>query len=94
MLIIGPSWFNKFPVPGNVVESIIKIASEIPDVKIYVGIPSNLSSRLGTNIKYMSHPSVKHWPGTAESMPLLFPDMPLRSYNSFMSFWKQCEKLL
>ena len=94
ILIIEPSWFNKFPVSSMVTESIVNIAREIPDIQIYIGDIKDLAPRLGNNTLFMSHPSVKHWPGTAESVPLLFPNVPLRSYNSFMSFWKQCEKSL
>jgi deoxyribodipyrimidine photo-lyase len=94
ILIIEPMWFNKFPVSSKVMESIIEIAREIPDIQIYVGDIKDLAPKLSDNITFVLHPSVKHWPGTAESMPLLFPDVPLRSFNSFMSFWKQCEKHL
>ncbi len=94
IVVIEPDWFNKFPVSDKVMESILKIANEIPDMQVYVGDPNELHLRLGPLVSFVSHPSVKHWPGTAEPMPLLFPGVPLRSYNSFMSFWKQCEKQL
>ena len=94
ILVIEPSWFNKFPVSSLVTESIVTIAREIPGIQIYVGDMKDLAPKLSSTILSMSHPSVTHWPGTAEPMPSLFPNVPLRSYNSFMGFWKQCEKQL
>jgi hypothetical protein len=41
----------------------------------------------------MSYPSITNWPGHADHMPLLFPEVPLKSYDSFSSFCKQCEKI-
>jgi deoxyribodipyrimidine photo-lyase len=42
----------------------------------------------------MSHPSTNNWPGTADNLPLLFPEVPLKSYDSFSAFWKQCLKFI
>lgn len=94
ILVLEPSWFEKFPVSQKVTDSILEIAAEIPDIQIFVGNIDELTPHLGNEIYYMSHPSVSGCPGKADQMPLLFPEIPLKSYNSFSSFWKQCEKFL
>lgn len=94
LLVLDPQWFAMFPVSAQVTKSITEIAQEIPDMQIYVGSIEELTQQLGKEVYYMSHPSVLNWPGQADQMPLLFPEVPLRSYNSFTSYWKQCEKFL
>jgi deoxyribodipyrimidine photo-lyase len=92
ILVLEPSWFAKFPVSQKVTDSILEIAREISGLQIYVGNISELTPQLGKEVYYMAHPSALGWPGEADQIPLLFPNVPLRSYNSFSSFWKQCEK--
>jgi deoxyribodipyrimidine photo-lyase len=92
VLVLEPAWFAKFPVSQKVTDSILEIAAEIPGIQIYFGNIEELVPHLGEEIYYMSHPSATHWRGTADEMPLLFPEVPLKSYNSFSSFWNQCLK--
>lgn len=92
ILVLEPSWFNLFPVSPKVTDSIINIASEIPGIQIYVGNIKELVPNLGKEIYYMSHPSASNWPGLADPMELLFPEVPLKSYSSFTGFWNQCLK--
>jgi deoxyribodipyrimidine photo-lyase len=66
----------------------------IPGIQIYVGNIEELLPNLGNEIYYMSHPSTNNWPGTADNLPLLFPEVPLKSYDSFSAFWKQCLKFI
>ncbi len=92
ILVLEQSWFEKFPVSKKVTESILEIASEIPGIQIFVGDINDLIPQLGKDTYYMDHPTVKEWPGQADQIPLLFPEVPLKSYNSFSSFWKQCDR--
>jgi deoxyribodipyrimidine photo-lyase len=92
ILVLEPNWFEKFPVSQKVTDSILEIAGEIAGLQIYVGNIDELLPHLGKEIYYMSHPSVSHWPGHADQMPLLFPEVPFKSYDSFSAFWKQCQK--
>ncbi len=94
VLVLEPSWFTKFPVSQNVTRSILDIASEISGMQLFVGEFDELASQLGDEAHFVSHPSVEHWRGIKEAMPMMFPNVPLRSYNSFMSFWKKCQKEL
>jgi deoxyribodipyrimidine photo-lyase len=93
ILVLEPSWFKRFPVSDTVTKFILSIATEIEGLQVYVGEWAELEPQLkATTTHFVSHPSVSHWRGNAEQYPLLFPDVPLKSYGSFMSFWKQCKK--
>lgn len=94
ILVLEPSWFSKFPVSPKVTESILEIAGEIAGIQIYVGEINEITSELGKEIYYMNHPSISGWPGNAEEIPLMFSEVSLKSYNSFSSFWNQCQKFL
>jgi len=94
ILVLEPAWFAKFSVSPKVTDSILQIAGEIPGIQIFVGDINKLTPDLGKDIYYMSHPSAVNWPGHAEEIPLLFPEVPLKSYNSFSSFWNQCLKFI
>jgi len=92
ILVLEPSWFKLWPVSEKVTQFIVDLAREIPGMKIYVGEFDTLN--LGDDTRYKKHQSVVHWQGRGEDVELLFPDVPKRSFNSFTSFWKQCEKFL
>lgn len=94
ILVLEPSWFAKFPVSEKVTNSILEIASEIPGIQIFVGNIEELLPQIEEDAYYMAHPSVTHWFGKEDQMPLLFPEVPLKSYNSFSSFWNQCQKFI
>ena len=94
ILVLEPKWFTRFPISKKVTASIVQMSEEIPGLQIYVGNIEELSPLLGEKVYYMSHPSVADWPGQSDQIPLLFPEVPLKSYNSFTGYWKQCEKYL
>lgn len=90
IVLLEPSWFERFPVSPLVTDYIVRCAREIPGARVVVAEFDDLE--LGADVYYMGHPSVRHWRGSADEMPLLFPHVPDRSYASFTSFWKQCQK--
>lgn len=94
VLVLEKSWFAKHPVSPMVTESILTIANEIKGMQVYVGDIEHLKTLLGSDVSYVDHPSLLDWPGSGEQMPMLFPNVVLKSFNSFMSYWKQCEKNL
>jgi deoxyribodipyrimidine photo-lyase len=79
-------------VSEKVMQFIIDLARDIPGMQIYVGEFSDLVKQLSREVYYKKHQSVTHWTGNGEEAELMFPDVPKKSYNSFTSFWKQCEK--
>lgn len=90
IVLLEPSWFDRFPVSPMVTDYVMRCAREIPGARVIVAEFDNLD--LGNDVTYMRHPSVPHWRGTADEMPRMFPDVPEKSYASFTSFWKQCER--
>jgi deoxyribodipyrimidine photo-lyase len=94
VLVLEKSWFAQHPVSAKVTESILTIANEIRGMQIYVGDIEHLKTLLRSDVRYVGHPSLSNWPGLCEPMPMLFPSVALKSFNSFMSYWKQCEKNL
>ena len=94
VIVLEKKWFAQHPVSAMVTESILAIASEIKGMQIYVGDIDRLKTLLGDDVRYVNHPSLFNWPGSCEPMPVLFPQVVLKSFNSFMSYWKQSEKNL
>lgn len=92
LVVFEPSWFARFPVAPHVTEYLVRCAQEIPGAHIVVADFDDL--QLGDRVAFMRHPSVSHWRGTGDEMPRMFPRVPERSYSSFTSFWKQCQKTL
>ncbi len=92
VVLLEPSWFARFPVGPPVTEYIVRCAREIPGAQVVVAEFDDL--RLDGDVYFMQHPSVPHWRGAADTMPQLFPQVPERSYGSFTSYWKQCQKTL
>ena len=74
-----------------VVASVMSAAALIPDLKITALSKAELASLSG-KISRKAYPGIVDWPGTVEAVDLLYPDVPDKPYNSFMSFWKQAEK--
>lgn len=90
IVLLEPSWFARFPVSPLVTEYIVRCAREIPGAQVVVAEFDDLP--LGAHTHFMAHPSVPHWKGSADEIPRLFPHVPEKSYGSFTSFWKQCQR--
>ena len=90
VVLLEPSWFARFPVAPMVTEYLVRCAREIPGAQIVVAEFDDLA--LGDDVVFMGHPSVAHWRGSADEMPRMFPRVPDKSYASFTSFWKQCQR--
>ncbi|MBJ7340166.1 FAD-binding domain-containing protein [Mycolicibacterium sp.] len=90
VVLLEPGWFERFPVSPLVTDHIVRCAREIPGAQLVVADFDDL--RLGDDVYFMDHPSVPHWRGRADEMPRLFPHVPDKSYGSFTSYWKQCQR--
>lgn len=93
VLLLEPSFFNKFPVKELVLNFFLELAKNIPDLKIYVGEFSAVNEMISAeNIYYKEHPSNNHFLGTREprtSLSTLEGD-----FSSFFSYWKKIRKEL
>jgi deoxyribodipyrimidine photo-lyase len=92
ILILDTDWFERFPVSANVTQSMLDLASDIPGLQIYVGRYSELLPLLGSEIYATDHPYTRLWNASKDQMPKMYPNVAKKQYNSFMSYWKQCQK--
>ena len=95
VLLLEPSHFSKHPVSEKVINFYLKLAIDnIPGIHVFVGEFSGLKKKYGSNdIFSMEHPLHRHFTGTKDAYPWMFPQV--NAYpKSFFNFWKQCEKYL
>ena len=88
ILVLEPSHFQQYPVSERVIQFILDLAKNIPDIQVFVGeisaLPQNLISK--------EHPLTAHFPGVKEERTWMFPSVS-GYFNSFFGFWKKCERL-
>lgn len=93
LLLLEPSFFEKFPVSENVMTFFLKLAENIKDLKIFVGEFSELNAIISKeNIFYKEHPTNKNYVGNEDprkTLTDLHGDFP-----SFFNFWKKAKKIL
>jgi deoxyribodipyrimidine photo-lyase len=94
ILLLEPNHFNAFPVAQKVIDFILALAKNIPDIQIFVGNFSELKAlTAGSEIIYLQHPTTNHYKGTADADIINFPKFE-GSFRSFFQYWKKAEKLV
>ncbi len=92
VLLLEPEHFSRFPVSHAVLDFILALAGNIPDIEIFTGSFTEIKHMYPeAAIHFKKHPAFTHYRGTAESPGYLFPSVN-GYYPSFMSYWKKCEK--
>ena len=91
LLVLSTEQFTTGVFGQHVVDSIMSVAALIPDLKVAVLNKVAVQSLHGTMIR-KAYPGIIEWPGQVDGPELLYPDVPEKPYNSFMSYWKQAEK--
>ncbi|MCX6299685.1 MAG: deoxyribodipyrimidine photolyase [Bacteroidetes bacterium] len=96
VLILEPSHFSAYPVSENVLNFILELSKNIPEIQIYSGeilaIKQlyNQSELLADDIIISKeHPAFEHYPGIKDPRDWMFPSVS-GYYPSFFSFWKNC----
>ena len=92
VLLLEPSHFEKYPVSEKVMQFIIDLSKNIEGLQIYTSEIDKLPFGNGGVIS-KEHPAFTYYPGIKDSRDWMFPEVN-GNYNSFFSFWKQCEKFL
>ena len=93
ILLLEPSFFEKFPVSEKCLDFALALSKNIPDLKIFVGEFSALSEIISTdNIWYKEHPTNNHYAGTRENRTLL--SNLEGNFPSFFNYWKKIKKEL
>lgn len=100
VLLLEPSYFNRYPVSKKVITFIISLSKNIAGIQVYCGEVSALQSlykdsRLTTNEAFISkeHPAFSHYPGIKDDRDWMYPEVT-GYYSSFFSYWKKCERYL
>lgn len=96
ILLLEPDHFNRFPVSSNVLQFILDLARQnISGIQVFVGNFHELQQQLqpGQPVYYPDHPLHRHFRGTADPYPWLFPEVQ-GYHGSFFSFWKKVERYL
>ena len=93
VLVLEPSHFRRFPVSEKVMEFILQLADNIPDLQVFVGEVHKIPDITGfSEVVTVKHPLTYHFPAKQEEPKWLFPEV--QPTGSFSSFWKRCEAIL
>ena len=93
ILLLEPTFFEKFPVSEKCLDFAFALSKNIPDLKIFVGEFSALSETISTeNICYKEHPTNNHYAGTRENRTSL--SNIEGNFPSFFNYWKKIKKEL
>ncbi|MBI1343701.1 MAG: deoxyribodipyrimidine photolyase [Terrimonas sp.] len=94
VLLLEPSHFRSFPVHEQVIRFIISLADNIKNIQVFTGELNEIPGiRDFPAVISKEHPVFQHYPGQKDNRDWLFPEIT-GFYNSFFSYWKQCEKYL
>lgn len=96
VLILEPSHFNLYPVSEKVIQFVIKLAENIPNIQVYAGEISSIvniynESKIDVNGLLISkeHTLFEYYPGVKDQREWMFPSVT-GYYPSFFNFWKKC----
>ncbi|KIA90679.1 deoxyribodipyrimidine photolyase [Kaistella jeonii] len=93
VLLLEPSFFEKYPVSKKVLNFALDISKNIPDLKVFVGEFADLNAIVSTeNLYYKEHPTNLHYLGTKENRKSL--STLEGSFPSFFNYWKKIKKEL
>ena len=93
VLLVEPSFFEKYPVSQKCMDFMLALAKNICDIKIFSGEFDQLEQLVSENLLvYKEHPTNAHYRGQVESRDWMFDVKGY--YPSFFAFWKLCKKQL
>jgi deoxyribodipyrimidine photo-lyase len=93
VLVLEPSHFYRFPVSEKVMDFILRLAGNIPGIRVYCGEVADLTAKFEGKIYTIDHPVASHYPGHKDPLPAMFPNIN-GYYNGFFAYWKKCQKYL
>ncbi len=99
VLLLEPSHFEQYPVSEKVIEFILTLSKNIPNIKVMVGEVSELTqlyiaSEVRTEwLISKEHPAFAYYPAKKDTRDWVYTEVS-GYYNSFFSYWKKCEKLI
>ena len=98
VLLLEPTHFQRFPVSEKVMDFILALSKNIPNIKWMLAEVAELSEiykdsqMAGQTLISKEHPAFTHYPGTRDDREWIYPEVK-GYFNSFFSFWKKCSSL-
>ena len=96
VLLLEPSHFNANPVSEKVLNFVLALSKNIPDIQVFVGEVSEiLALYKGSDIEIneliisKEHPAFEYYPGIKDQRDWMFPSVT-GYYPSFFKFWEKC----
>lgn len=90
ILLLEPSFFEKYPSNQRVIDFILQLSKNIPNIQYFVGEFQELKAQCPeVTFHFKQHPTTRHYQGTEHSRDWLFPSVN-DYYSSFSKYWKQC----
>ncbi|MBP6385571.1 MAG: deoxyribodipyrimidine photolyase [Pseudarcicella sp.] len=94
VLILEPTFFEKYPVSTRTIDFIFKLSDNIPDMQVFVGNFDDFIQEYSiANLYFKEHPHLTHYKGIRESRDWIAPSIN-GYYPSFFAYWKVVEKYL
>ncbi len=99
ILLLEPSHFKLYPVSKKVMDFILVLAENIPELQTYTGEINDIVNLYNDDdaIKRMiiskKHPAFSHYPGVKDDYEWIFGEVT-NYYPSFSAYWKKCERYL
>lgn len=90
ILIFEPEHFEKFPVSQKVIDFILSLGQNIPDLQIYVGRPEELDLERSPAVYTKAHQAYTHWPGEKDKRDIIFRSVDDSDVGLvFTPYWKE-----
>jgi len=91
ILLLEPSQFENYPISEKVMQFILDLSKNIPNIQVYCNEFNELTERYNLkDIHYKEHPLNTHYKGTEHKRNWMFT---VEGYHpSFFSFWKKCKR--
>ena len=94
ILLLEPSHFKQYPVSDKVINFILSLSKNIPDLQIFTGEINEIPCiNKFPAIYSKEHPAFNYYPGSKDERDWLFPEVK-KFHTSFFSFWKKCKPYL
>ena len=94
ILLLEPSHYQRYPVSARVIDFMLALSKNIPNIQVFTGSFETLKQHAGqSQLIYKKHPAFQYYFGEAESPDYLFPQVS-GAFPSFFAYWKKCEKHL
>lgn len=92
VLLLEPDHFSQYPVSEKVLNFIVSLSQNIPDIQIFTGSFDALKSQIPDGqIHFREHPTTRHYQGIQHERIWLAPDVK-GYFPSFFAWWKKAER--